>query len=162
MKALIFSDSHGETRIMKDVIGKNKDLDIVIHAGDCIWDIEMLKYKGFTYVYVPGNHDLIKNKDKEVIFVLQGLNCMLVHGHRHRVKTEKNLKTLVARCKELGVNICIFGHTHRALYKEIEGITFVNPGSIALNDARNKGKYSYGIMEINDGNIKAEIVEMSA
>ena len=41
MKILIFSDSHGDVDIMRDIVEKEKP-DMIIHLGDSIKDAEKL------------------------------------------------------------------------------------------------------------------------
>lgn len=58
------------------------------------------------------------------------------------------------------IDIMVFGHTHRALVEEHQGILFINPGSPALpNQLRKLG--NVGILEIANGTRRARIVDLA-
>ena len=46
MKILVFSDTHGDVSLMKDVVSRNRyDTDLVIHLGDHLKDL----HDGLSY-----------------------------------------------------------------------------------------------------------------
>ena len=53
----------------------------------------------------------------------------------------------------------LFGHTHRALIDEAEGIRFINPGS--LTQPRDGSDGSYAIVRTSEDNLDASIVYYS-
>lgn len=152
MRILVFSDSHGDTRRMHEVIQK-EDFDMIMHLGDCYDDMEELK----TCYDVPilgviGNVDYVSEGPAVEFFQDEEIKIMLTHGHRYHVKS--HLSRLRAVAKEKQVQIVLFGHTHEALYEEAD-IILMNPGSISR--PRNTGP-SYGILEINKNKISGKIV----
>ncbi len=56
--------------------------------------------------------------------------CFITHGHLYLV--DVNLDKLIARTKEMECDMVLFGHTHQPVYKTIDGITVVNPGSVSF------------------------------
>nr|WP_314277554.1 metallophosphoesterase [uncultured Peptostreptococcus sp.] len=148
MKILILSDTHGNRHNMDKLIPLIiKEIDLIIHAGDNFRDSIYLKDKtSKPIIAVTGNCDF-EIADDELVFELEGLNFMLVHGHRHRVKY--NLDLLAKAAYEKGANIVIFGHTHIKEDKIVGGIEIINPGSLSLPRDDNRG--SYVIMDIKNG-----------
>lgn len=146
MKALIFSDSHKNTACMEKIIGENKDIDLIIHAGDVVEDALFLEkyYKDINIVYVKGNNDYrFFDVPSERVFDFGGKRIFLTHGHSFGVKM--NPLVLLPAAKERGANICIFGHTHSRFLKYAGGIYLFNPGS---------ARSSAGLLEVSENEIK--------
>ena len=60
MKILVFSDTHGDVSLMKDVVSRNRyDTDLVIHLGDHLKDLQsvMMDYPTIASIGVLGNCD---------------------------------------------------------------------------------------------------------
>lgn len=55
-----------------------------------------------------------------------------------------------------GMDVIVFGHTHKALVEERKGTLLVNPGS--PNDRRFSDRLSYAVMDIENDEIKPWIV----
>ena len=77
---------------------------------------------------------------------------MLCHGDRYRV--DMGLISLKYRASEVGARVALFGHTHRSLVIEEDGILFMNPGSPALPRDYKK---SIGFIYINDEGVEGYI-----
>ncbi|MCI5839996.1 MAG: metallophosphoesterase [Peptoniphilaceae bacterium] len=150
MKLLILSDTHGYIDDVIEYIEKN-DIEYLAHAGDYADDAELIKkITKLKKIYtVRGNGDRfdLKHKD-DLIFSINEHKIFLTHGHKYSVNNTESI--LLNKSKEFNCDIVIFGHTHRYLEKEIEGIKFLNPGSVSL--PRDKEK-SMMLIEI-DKNIK--------
>lgn len=140
MKILIISDSHGRLdKIMK--MYEQEKPDMVCCAGDHSKDGEELSfvYPGKYYI-VRGNCDIFDRRHSdEVIIELEGFKILLAHGHAYGVKS--SYASIEQRAKLLKCDIVLFGHTHIAINKEINGITLFNPG--AAKDGE------YGILNID-------------
>ena len=158
MKALIFSDSHGNFSVMKRIIKSSSDADCVIFAGDGISDVESLQSEFHEKMFfsVRGNNDYGSSpygyaRDDELLFVLEGKRIFLTHGHSFGVKS--SLNTLFAKAQRDEIDIVIFGHTHEPYEeynKEKRPFYFFNPGSVGYYS---DGGYSFGVLNINNGNI---------
>ncbi|WP_418222882.1 metallophosphoesterase [Clostridium isatidis] len=131
MKILVMSDSHYDVQSVKLVEKYLKDTDIIIHCGDGAPDTELLMnyFKGEVYA-VRGNCDFSKKYPKEMIIDVLGVKIFITHGDLYNVKYEYN--TIFFKAKELGADIVTFGHSHRAIIEEYNGITIMNPGSVSL------------------------------
>ena len=91
MKALVFSDSHGNVGIMQKIIEKEKDINYIIHAGDVFSDVKdlLMLYPGKNIIYVIGNNDyFVKDEPYERFFELFGVKIYLTHGHREMLNME--------------------------------------------------------------------------
>lgn len=148
MKLLILSDTHGNRRSMDKLVPFiSQEIDLMIHAGDNFRDSIYLKDKtSKPIIAVRGNCDF-EIADGELVFELEGLTFMLVHGHMHRVKY--GLEVLAQDAHEKGADIVIFGHTHIKENKIIGGVEMINPGSLSL--PRDGIKGSYVVMDLENG-----------
>lgn len=123
-KLLIFSDSHGRSERIKEIIS-NKSADYFIHCGDFDADLQASNsYK------VRGNCDPLSLEPLERLLTIESKRILIVHGHKYRVKN--GLLALTYAAKEKQADIVLFGHTHQRLAVESEGILLLNPGSIGL------------------------------
>ena len=130
MKVLICSDSHTRLNYFQEVMELEKP-ELVIFAGDHSTDALdiSLVYEEIPFKIVRGNTDFSDRKtDDEIKFEINGKKIFLTHGHLQRVKS--SLNELEIRAKEEEVDICIFGHTHRELEIEKDGILYLNPGAL--------------------------------
>ncbi len=162
MKLLVVSDSHGRVQNIESAIEKETP-DKVIFTGDGLRDFEKIEESGFLetlnigerhcsttekIIKVAGNCDYF-NVDTPLAMVkdFNGVKAFLTHGHLFKVKF--GMGGILKEAKELRCNLLIFGHTHSQLLEVVDGITLVNPGSIA------NGKYA--IIEIENCKIQAKL-----
>ena len=130
MKVLICSDSHTRLDYFQKVMELEKP-ELVIFAGDHSTDALdiSLVYEEIPFKIVRGNTDFSDRKtEDELKFEINGKKILLTHGHLQWVKS--SLNELEIRAKEEEVDICIFGHTHRELEIEKDGILYLNPGAL--------------------------------
>ncbi|GMQ59464.1 metallophosphoesterase [Vallitalea sediminicola] len=147
MKILVTSDTHGNIRNIIKVMKDTKDINRIIHLGDCERDVEELEVlSGVPIDFVPGNCDFNSYAPREKILNFYGLKILITHGHYYDVKWEYD--TILKVAKEKKVNMVLFGHTHVSLVKNIDDITLINPGSISL--PRDGKGCSFGILEVEE------------
>lgn len=130
MKVLICSDSHTRLNYFQEVMELEKP-ELVIFAGDHSTDALdiSLVYEEIPFKIVRGNTDFSDRKtEDELKFEINGKKVLLTHGHLQRVKSSLNELERIAKNEE--VDICIFGHTHRELKIEKDGILYLNPGAL--------------------------------
>lgn len=155
MKVLIVSDTHRKNDIYFTVLEKENP-DLVIHCGDAEGSEYALTAAAKCPVrIVLGNNDFFSDLPRELELELGNYKVLVTHGHYYYVSMgyENIRREARARSK----NLVFFGHTHRPVVNEKEGIILVNPGSISY--PRQEGRRpSYAIMEIGeDGNADFEI-----
>jgi putative phosphoesterase len=159
MKILVVSDTHGA--IVDEVVNplkKEENINILVHCGDKYNDAESLReLLNVEKLYaVPGNCDFfIRNKPLMIFVEVEDKKLLISHGHMQHVKDGLDMLKKVA--KENHVDAVLFGHTHVSMNRMDEGVLYFNPGSTILPKA---DKGSYGIIEINDGQINSKIVEI--
>jgi uncharacterized protein len=144
MKVLIVSDSHGLTRELEEIKGRHPEVDAFIHCGDAELPYNSSELQNF--LYVRGNCDFAKEFPLELVEDIRGIRFFITHGHRYNVKM--TLMNLYYRAEETGAKVVCFGHSHIAGVENINGILFINPGSIYL--PRMRKEKTYALLEINE------------
>ena len=148
MKIIIVSDSHGEVDLLRKIVNQHGDADVFLHLGDSQLPEEYLH----PFVSVKGNGDYFTPYPRYRILKTPYGNFYCEHGHlRSRVSSDyvKN-------------NQCVgylYGHTHCKNYEIIDGVHYLNPGS--LTRPRDGYIGSYVIMICTKEDIKIEFVEIN-
>lgn len=129
MECLVFSDTHGNYPLAAAAILQAGPVDRIFHLGDEAEDAVMVERIVCQKVEtVSGNCDPPGTHPREICIELGNVRLLLTHGDRYRVKN--GLDELRRKAVEANVDVVLYGHTHRASVDEIDGILFVNPGSI--------------------------------
>lgn len=133
MKTLVFSDSHGRFDLMAQVI-KNDRPDAVVFLGDLVADIDRVicDTEGVSFFVVRGNNDLFSREPDRLFASLGGRKIFATHGHLYRDPLSLSLAA-----RERNADTVLFGHTHRPVLRQDNGILFMNPGSV--RDTRTYG-----------------------
>ena len=80
---------------------------------------------------------------------LAGKKIWLTHGHNYYVSLD--LKVIKDEARARGMDIVMFGHTHRPVIEVENDITLINPGSISY-PRQADGIPTYIMLEIADNN----------
>jgi uncharacterized protein len=152
MRILLFSDSHGAVHNMAAAVNKNKNIDMIIHLGDCISDILKIRntYSQLNYEVIRGNNDWSKEYPLEKCLEIEGKRILITQGHLYNVKYD--YQRLVTRGKALNADAVFFGHTHKTEELFYEGMLILNPGTIGGISA-SSGRPTYCLIEISDGKL---------
>lgn len=157
-KILVLSDSHGNVNNMiTAVVSENPDM--VIHLGDCETDAYKLekRFPELQIEQVPGNCDY-EEEFCEKIIEIEGKKLLLCHGHTYNVKCDYLRLEMAAI--EKGMDMALFGHTHKVFYDHHNGLRMMNPGSIGAPPYGVPA--SYGLLYFDDSaDIKMEIKYLS-
>jgi len=155
MRIVIFSDSHGDVEACRSVIDKIPGIDMAIHTGDIISDIQKLGtfFPELDRRYVPGNCDF-SALPSDLLFEVCGKKIFISHGHCYNVKNDSTYSKFKEKALSLGADMAVFGHTHKCVYENDGRLILINPGSI-------KYGRTFAIAEIEDGKIKADICDFS-
>lgn len=148
MKIGIISDTHKDIGNIDKVIPYLKECDLIVHAGDNIDDAEYIYYATDVLVKcVKGNCDLYNiDEPYELTFIANNKKFFLCHGHNYDVKM--GLSSLLRLAKNNDIDIVVYGHTHIPVYKTIDNVTFINPGSLTY--PRGGSDKSFGILTLDD------------
>lgn len=147
MKVLVVSDTHGRSAELREVLQKVKPIDALIHCGDVEGEENYIRTLAECPCYlVKGNNDFFCDLQREEIFSLGDYKIMVTHGHMYGVSIDTSMLEEEARSR--GVQIVMFGHTHRPFLERKEDITLLNPGSLSYPRQAGR-KPSFLIMEID-------------
>jgi len=146
----IISDTHG--RIKEKAFNALKGSDIIVHAGDIGGQEILDTLKDIAPVYaVRGNIDRdnwawdlpmtqVVEAGGKLIYVIHNINMMDLDA------------------KAAGIDVVIYGHSHKPKKEEKNGILYFNPGS--AGPKRFNLPICLGRMEIKDGNIDTEWIDL--
>jgi len=147
MKILIVSDTHGKSVNYEKALKKVKKVDRIIHLGDVEGAEDYLRALSDAPIdMVAGNCDYFTDLPSEQILELGAYRALITHGHYYRVNMGH--EGLIEAAREQGVNIVMYGHTHKPCLVRTDGLTILNPGSLSL--PRQDGRRpSYIVMELD-------------
>lgn len=147
MKVLIVSDTHRHNENFIKVFNRVTPVDMVIHCGDAEGsEYEICEVAGCPVEIVMGNNDFFSNLPREKEVHIGNYKVWILHGHNYYVSTGN--ETLKREARGKGVDIVMYGHTHRPLIDIENDLITVNPGSLSY--PRQEGhKPSFIIMDID-------------
>ena len=147
MKLAILSDTHGLLR--PEVVEQLKTADAILHGGDINKQsiVDQLRQYAPLYV-VRGNNDKEWAEDipHDLTITLDGVTFYMVH----------NKKELPATLN--GVDVVVFGHSHKYVQEEKNGILWLNPGS--CGPRRFHQEITMMMAELVDGEIQVEKISI--
>lgn len=170
-KIAIISDTHELLR--PEVVQILKTCEVILHGGDLSSKQILNTLKEIAPVFVVrGNNDKAwaENLEKELEITLYGVRIYMVHDKQHRKKDFN------------GIDLFIYGHSHKYEEKIIDGVFYLNPGScgprrfrlpvtmaileiaedskdwqVKKIDLTEKGKDSAFFTGVKEGNLKATV-----
>jgi hypothetical protein len=158
----VISDTHipkRASRIPPEFIERVKDDDLIIHAGDFTELKVYLELERVATLYaVCGNMDCPQIKEvlpSKKIFELSEFRIGLIHGFGTTLDLIQRIR---GEFREK-LDLIIFGHTHSPCNLKNGGTLFFNPGSLSGNVS--PARASHGILHLEDGNIRTELVASS-
>lgn len=148
IRAIVISDSHGNLSNVKEILRKERQIDVVFHLGDMQGQEEELKLMCNCPVYaVRGNCDYFSPFSLTDIVTLENNRIFMAHGHTFGVNWGWSEIVNVARQK--GCNIVMCGHTHIPDITPCGDVIAMNPGSVSLPRQGTK-EPTYIVMTIDD------------
>ena len=148
MRILIVSDTHRRDGNFRRVLEKTGPIDMLIHLGDTegseSYFREWVDNDVCVIHVVRGNNDKAWAEDipHDLTVTLEGVTFYMVH----------NKKELPADLD--GVDVVVFGHSHKYVQEEKDGILWLNPGS--CGPRRFHQEITMIMAEIEDGKIRVE------
>jgi uncharacterized protein len=136
MKIGLISDTHDNMQNIRKAVSlfSNKNVSLVIHAGDIVSPEAVEAFQGVKLIAVLGNNDLeingLTNAFDKIGGQLKGefremehddLFFAIYHG------TNSRKKELLIRSGRYNVVVC--GHTHKVQYKKFGRTLVINPGT---------------------------------
>ncbi|MGN0771191.1 MAG: metallophosphoesterase family protein [Christensenellales bacterium] len=148
---VIMSDTHNRLRPTADFFEILQECDYIFHLGDGSSDVEMLRRAFGDKVYaVKGNCDY-SDLPLQLIIQVEQVRFLLTHGHSYRVKTD--LTDLSTECSISGIDVGLYGHTHRAEISVNGNVTLINPGSLGYDR-------TYCYLTVIDKKVLSRIVQL--
>lgn len=147
MRVLIVSDTHKKHANLITIMEKERPFDRMIHLGDAEgYEDYIAELAGCPLDIVAGNNDFFSELPKEKEIEIGGLKALITHGHYYYVSA--GLEDIKKEARGRGMDIVMFGHTHRPLIEKDHGVVALNPGSTSY--PRQDGHLpSYIVMEID-------------
>lgn len=147
MRILIVSDTHRKNENYFKVLEKMKKLDMVIHCGDVEGsEYALSEAADCPVLMVSGNNDFFTQLPREQELNIGDYKVWVTHGHNYLVSL--GTERIKQEAKARGVQIVMFGHTHRPCLEQDDELIAVNPGSLSY--PRQDGhKPTYALMEID-------------
>lgn len=143
MKIAILSDTHGLLR--PEVVELLKTVDVILHGGDINKQSIVDELRQYAPLYVVrGNND----KDwaeaipHDLTVTLGGVTFFMVHNKK---EVPQDLS---------GVDVVVFGHSHKYLQQEQDGVLWLNPGS--CGPRRFHQEITMMLAEVADGRITVD------
>ena len=143
MKIAILSDTHGLLR--PQVVEHLKTADAILHGGDINRQSIVDELRRYAPLYiVRGNNDKewAEALPHDLTVTLGGVTFYMVHNKKE------------ADADFTGVDVVVFGHSHRYLQEDKDGVLWLNPGS--CGPRRFHQEITMMMAEVTDGKITVE------
>ena len=143
MKIAILSDTHGLLR--PQVVAHLKNADAILHGGDINRQSIVDELRQYAPLYiVRGNNDKewAEAIPHDLTVTLGGVTFYMVHNKKE------------AAADLTGVDVVVFGHSHRYLQEDKDGVLWLNPGS--CGPRRFHQEITMMMAEVTDGKITVE------
>ena len=145
MKLAILSDTHGLLR--PQVVERLKTADAILHGGDINRQdiVDQLEQYAPLYV-VRGNNDKqwAEAIPHDLSVTLDGVTFYMVHNKKE-VPVDLT-----------GVDVVVFGHSHKYVQEEKNGVLWLNPGS--CGPRRFHQEITMMMVQVSGGTIQVEKV----
>ncbi len=147
MRLAILSDTHGLLR--PEVVEHLKNADAIFHGGDInrqeILD-ELRRYAPLYVVRGNNDKDWAEGIPHDLTVTLEGVTFFMVH----------NKKEITTSLDD--VDVVVFGHSHKYVQEENNGVLWLNPGS--CGPRRFHQEITMMMAEVKDGNIQVEKISI--
>lgn len=144
-RIIVLSDTHGLLR--PEVLEYLSTADIIIHGGDINTQAIVDKLGEYAPLYiVRGNNDKewAEALPQSLDFTIEGVRFFLIHN---KAQIPADLS---------GVDVVLYGHSHKYACKEEAGALWLNPGS--CGPRRFHQEITLAVMTVDDGHIQVEKV----
>lgn len=156
MKVLVVSDTHGRDTNLEEAVKRETPFDMLIHCGDVEGREFFIQALADCECHiVSGNNDFFSDLPREEEFYLSGNRVMVTHGHYYGVSMD--ISGVVEEARSRGCRVVFFGHSHKPVVVERNGVLAINPGSLSYPRQQGR-KPSYVVLTTEfNGNLRPEI-----
>ena len=148
MKILVVSDTHGQSKELREVIKKTRPFDLLIHCGDTEGLERRIRQEAdCPCVIVRGNNDYFTETPFDDVVEAGKCRIFVTHGHHYGISMGTG--RIREKAKEHECNVALYGHTHRPYLDQSDpSLTVASPGSLAY--PRQEGREpSYLVIDID-------------
>ncbi len=148
MKILVVSDTHSRHENLEAILKRVGAIDLMIHLGDAEGCEEYIgNLAECPLEIIAGNNDFFSDLEREKELEIGRYKVLITHGHYYYVAM--GIEDLRKEALGRGMDVVMFGHTHRPFLDYGKGITMLNPGSVSY--PRQEGHTpSYALMELDE------------
>ncbi len=165
-RMVIFSDTHGIKKVMKNVIINHGPFDILLHLGDGVRDgMAVSKELDITFTWVCGNEDYGVNGKEKHLLHFNPWSLLLFHGYQMDLNPfqskaiwETHYNEMYHMAKEQNASLLLFGHTHQPLLKKVNNILLCNPGSPTFQYAKSSPS-SFAILNARKSELEVSLLK---
>ena len=152
----VIADTHGV--LLPEALEALRGSELIVHAGD-VGSLAILRRleEVAPVLAVYGNNDDRPVRDAcppERLVTAGGIAIGVIHGDRW--PPARRLTALAGHFADRGARVIVYGHTHRALVQELNGVMIFNPGAAGKRTFGNK--LSVGRLTISGGTVEAAVI----
>lgn len=156
MRILVVSDSHGRRDRLARAAAEQPGAAALLHLGDGAGDTQELNLSArCRLVQVAGNNDYASLLPYDELLRFDSTCIYMTHGHRYRVKSSP--EEAIAKARQAGAHILLYGHTHQAGYWYRDGLHIMNPGTVGGIGA----PPAYGIIDLTPAGIVCNTIPLN-
>jgi len=164
-KIIIFSDSHGNSKGIKEAISAaGSKSSHILHLGDGLADGKSIAQAlSIPFTGVRGNEDYGDESPEIIYLESNGWKIMLLHGHQLDIngyqaqpEWEHQIQILADTAQAAGAKCLLFGHTHHWYLSNRNGTLICNPGNLYLGSQK---PHTFAILHTTPDSLKIDILE---
>jgi hypothetical protein len=161
---MIISDTHEDLATIRMVLAhlRNRPVDLIVHLGDYFNDTGLMESEGHRLIKVPGTWDP-QYYDPHVpnrrFIEVAGWKIFLTHtpeSHYNDLPGDPKPEAVIHDGK---ADLFLFGHTHRAEIRRLNGTVMINPGHMSLDELRGY-PLTYAMLEMNAQKVSASLWQL--
>ena len=170
MRIGLLSDTHipqAEKELPRELATAFRSVDLILHAGDIYLTSVLDSLESIAPVLAARGDDddgdtlLDKRVKGKHVLQLEGKTLWLIHERPHSYSWWQSdwWQSWLSPEPDGRPDIVVFGHEHRAVVQQVDGVLFINPGSPTfLYYCRGLG--TAGILDINSGEVDTRILRL--
>lgn len=148
MRILIISDTHGYHKSYDKVLKREREIDLLLHLGDTEGgEYYIERTANCPVCIVAGNNDFFRELPDEEEIQIGKYKILLTHGHQYYVSM--GTERLKQEARERGLQIVMYGHTHKPDIDLEDDVIAINPGSLSYPRQPGRDR-TYVVMEIDE------------
>lgn len=155
MRIAVVSDTHDH--LPPGLFRALEGVDEILHAGDLVSEDVLIELGAVApVVAVHGNMDppeLAGCLPAERLVEREGIRIAIEHGH---CRGRTTVEDFAEKYGPTGPDLVVFGHTHEALSREVDGVLYFNPGTAGGVGA----DPTIGILTIEGGTFSIDHVQI--